>query len=164
MEVTSIPADKPFVIDTDRNYGGRYHDHGHSRDNDWPERTAERSKNEFNARFFADSINSGNQFAAAQTAVAGVSKDVAVLSRDVVISEGRTAVAIQTVNANVGLLSKDLQISEKNLLLEMSKLAAQQAECCCELKELVREQNAQTRELIQSNKILELENRLRGLK
>lgn len=155
MEVTSIPtATGPFVFDSGHG------DHGNHGNQDWPARTAERVNAEVNARAFAESINGGNQFAAAQTAVAAVSKDVAILSRDIVISEGRTAVAIQVVNSNVGLLGKDVLLAERNMQIEMAKLAAQQAECCCELKALVLQQNGETRDLIQSNKILELETRL----
>lgn len=157
MEVTSIPTSTgPFVIDSNS-----HDNHGnHRNDTDWPERTSERVKNDLNARFFEFQGQVASQFAEGQTAVAAVSKDVAVLSRDVVISEGRTAVAIGTVTKDVALLGRDLALTEARLQLVMAQNAAAMAECCCETKALVISQNGATRDLIQGNKILELEAKL----
>jgi len=172
MEVTFGPDGKPVVVDSD-SHDGHGHGYGHGYgygSSDWS-RTAERLKDsqalqtaEFNARAFAQQDTSGRQFAENQVSSAGISKDVAVLSKDVVISEGRLSVQNAITQKDIQVLSKDVALTEGRLNLEMAKLAAQQAECCCEIKELVRAGDAATRELIQGNLISQLKDEILALR
>jgi hypothetical protein len=155
MEVLNGPDGKPSVVETDGDghrhgrggYGGGYGDSG------W----GYNDRAEFNARFFSTQDASGRQFAEAQVATAGVSKDVAVLSRDVVISEGRLLIQHCKSQEGIALLGKDMALLEARLNLEAAKNAAAAAECCCELKALIISESSKTRELSQSDKIRELE-------
>jgi len=147
MEVLNGSDGKPSVVETD---GPRHGGHRGGYDD----------RSEFNARFYADALNSGQQFAAAQVSQAGVSKDVAILSKDVVITEGRLAVQIGTVTKDIALLNRDLALTEARLTLVAAQNAAAAAECCCDLKALILQQNGATRDLMQSDRIRELELKL----
>lgn len=172
MEVVSQPDGKPFVVDTDHgghsngNRGGSYGYSGGYDGSDWS-RTAERVKDsqalqtaEFNSRAFSSQDTAGRQFAEAQVSTAGVSKDVAVLSRDVVISEGRLLIQHCKTQEGIAILSKELALTEARLNLVAAQNAAAAAECCCEIKALILEQNGATRLLIKDNLIESLKDQL----
>lgn len=169
MEVVSQPDGKPFVVDTDEHRGHGRGSYGYS-DGVWAQ-TAERVKDsqalqsaELNNRFFVQQDSTARQFAEAQAAQAGISKDVAVLSRDVVISEGRTAVQLGTITKDIALLNRDMALTEARLTLVAAQNAAKAAECCCELKALVLEQNGATRLLIKDNLIESLKDQIAALR
>src|SRR6185503_18448729 len=102
MEVVNNPDGKPFIVDTEDQHK---HGYGH---------------------YGTSAFEQNSRFAAAQ---AGTAKDVAVLSRDVVISEGRIAVQLGTITKDVALLNRDLALTEARLTLVAAQNAAQAAEC-----------------------------------
>lgn len=158
MEVVSQPDGKPFVVDTDEHRGHSRGSFGYS-DGVWAQ-TAERVKDSQALQ----SAELNNRFFGAQDTQAGISKDVAVLSRDVVISEGRTAVQLGTITKDIALLNRDMALTEARLTLVAAQNAAAAAECCCELKALVLEQNGATRLLIKDNLIESLKDQIAALR
>lgn len=161
MQVINGTDGKPTVVETtDEGHGNHGSGWGSRGFSGFDSGYGYTDRSEFNARFFTAQDASGRQFAEAQVATAGVSKDVAVLSRDVVISEGRLLIQHCKTQEGIAVLAKDMALTEARLNLVAAQNAAAAAECCCELKALILEQGGVTRELINSNKIRELELKL----
>lgn len=161
MDVVTSPDGKPFVVETHSGHGDHsYGNYGSCGNQDWPEKTSERVKDSVSGFFFSASAQAAQRAQEAAVATAGVSKDVAILSKDVVITEGRLAVQVGTVTKDIALLNRDMALTEARLTLVAAQNAAAAAECCCELKALILQQNGETRDLINSNKIRELELKL----
>lgn len=87
----------------------------------------------------------------------GTATGMAQVERDVLTSSCATQQAVY--NTSCGTQKEILENRYANAL-QFANMAAQQAQCCCDLKVEIHNENEQTRALIQSNTIQDLRDRL----
>lgn len=162
MDVVNSPAgtDRLTVVDTEEHRRSNHH-----HDNDWA-RTAERviADASRNAQFASEQLRDNlgatkdgffetrgdvkDGFKDSAVQVGGVAKDVQILGKDVVITEKNLQLQASTNTAALQAALCDIKFQAQAIAAQAAKEAA---ECCCELKELIRSENSATRALIQTN-------------